>query len=190
MAIKLPARSRLPVVSVPVGTALWRVHETTYGAIWYGKKADKRFDDPASAFGVLYLGESPGVAVLETLVRGANRCVVDQAEWNLRSVSRVNLAADLRVVRFEGPGLKRFGIGAERAHAGNYAECQALSAAIHAAHPDVDGIQFRSRWDTSQLCWAVFERAQAKVAGAAAADPLNGSPIGDQVLDDCDIELV
>jgi hypothetical protein len=166
------------------------VHETRYGAIWYGTNADKRFDDPGGGLGVLYLGESPAVAVLETLVRGSDRCIVDQREWNLRSISRVHLAGDLRVLQFEGAALKRFGIGAERAHAGGYAECQALSAHLYARQPDVDGIQFRSRWDTSQLCWAVFDRAKHKIRGAGASQPLRGSSIGDQVLDECEIQLV
>ncbi|HEX2202873.1 MAG TPA: RES family NAD+ phosphorylase [Longimicrobium sp.] len=188
MPIVLPAK--LPLVVVEPSRPLWRVHESSYGAIWFGTRADKRFDDPAGGFGVMYLGESPAVAVLETLVRGSDRCVVDQREWNRRSVSQVYLAAELRMVRFEGPGLRRFGIGAERAHAGGYAECQALSAALHARHPDVDGIQFRSRWDTSQLCWAVFDRARPRIKGAGAPKTLKGSRIGDQVLDECEIQLV
>lgn len=188
MSIPLP--DPLPIVTIQVARPLWRVHETRLGAIWYGKRADKRFDDPAGVFGVLYLGESPAVAVLETLVRGSDRCIVDQGEWNLRSVSRAYLAAELRMLQFEGSALRRFGIGAERAHAGSYGECQELSAALHARHPEVDGIQFRSRWDTSQLCWAVFDRAKHKIKGTGRAVPLSGSRIGDQVLDECRIQLV
>jgi len=186
--IRLP--DRLPIVAVPESRPLWRVHETRFGAIWYGTRADKRFDDPAGGFGVLYLGESPAVAVLETLVRGSDRCIVDEREWDLRSISPVHLAEELRLLRFEGVGLRRFGIGAERAHAGGYAECQDLSAALHGRHPDVDGIQFRSRWDTSQLCYAVFDRAKHKVRGAGTPRRLKGSTMGNQVLDECEIRLV
>lgn len=188
MPIALPDQP--PLVRVEASRPLWRVHDSSLGTIWYGKKADKRFDDPAREFGVLYLGESPAVAVLETLVRGSDRCVVDQREWDLRSISRVNLAEDLWVLQFEGPGLRRLGIGAERAHAGAYAECQAFSAALQARHPEVDGIQFRSRWDTSQLCWAVFERANHKIKLAGTPQRLKDSAIGDRVLDECEIRLV
>lgn len=188
MSIGLPDKP--PLVRVPASQALWRVHASSLGPIWYGRKADKRFDDPAGGFGVLYLGESPAVAVLETLVRGSDRCVVDQQEWDLRSVTPVYLAEDLRVLRFEGPGLRRFGIGAERAHAGGYAECQELSAALHERHVDVDGIQFRSRWDTSQLCWAMFERAKDKIRSTGTTHLLKSSKIGDRVLDECQIILV
>lgn len=188
MAIRLPDRP--PIVGVEVSRPIWRVHATGFGAIWYGRKADKRFDDPAAGFGVLYLGESPAVAVLETLVRGSDRCIVDQREWDLRSVSCVYLAEALRLMQLEGSALRRFGVGADRAHAGGYTECQALSAALHALHLDVDGIQFRSRWDTSKLCWAVFDRAAHKIKGVGAPQPLNASRIGDRVLDECEIRLI
>lgn len=188
MSIQLPGR--IPLVTIDVSQPLWRVHESRFGAVHFGRGANKRFDCPAGSFGVLYLGGSPGVAVLETLVRGADRCVVDERQWLLRSVSRVYLAEALRLMAFEGKFLPRFGVGAERAHAGAYGECQELSAALHGRHADVDGIQFRSRWDTSRLCWAVFERAQHKVRGVGSPRPLHGSRAGDQVLDEYEILLV
>jgi hypothetical protein len=190
MAIPLPPKP--PIVTVPVSRALWRVHRSAQNPIWYGPgaKAAGRFDDPALGYGVLYLAETPGVAVLETLVRGAGRCVVSRTEWEARSVARVNLSEKLRMLQFEGRGLPEFGIGAERAHAGIYDECQELSAAVHASLPRVDGIQFRSRWDQSRLCWAVFDRASHKIAGAERSIPLRGSAIGDEVLDAYPIRIV
>ena len=190
MAISLPRKP--PVVRVPVSRALWRVHRSQLDAFWYGPgaKATGRFDDPALGFGVLYLGSTPGVAVLETLVRGAARCVVDRKEWNARSIARVSLRAPLRVLQFEGKRLPEFGIGAERAHVGAYGECQELSARVHATLPEVDGIQFRSPWDQSRLCWALFDRAAHKVAGAGSSVPLEGSALGDEVLEAYPIVVV
>jgi hypothetical protein len=188
VAIVLP--DRLPIVTVEASRPIWRVHRSDRAALWYGRAGDSRFDDPEQRFGVLYLGGSPAAAVLETLVRGSDRCVVDQREWSRRSISRVHLAEDLRLMQFEGPALRRFGVGAERVHASRYAECQALSAALHARHPEVDGIQYRSRWDTSQLCWALFDRAAHRIRGVGARQPLASSRIGDRVLDECEILLV
>lgn len=190
MTIVVPGKP--PVVTVPVSRSLLRVHRTGRGAIWFGPgaKAVGRFDDPALGFGVCYLGETPGVAALETLVRGASRCIVDRGEWEARSVSRVHLTAKLRMLQFEGARLPAFGIGADRAHAGVYDECQQLAADVHATLLDVDGIQFRSRWDTSRLCWAVFDRAAHKIAASDEPEPLDGSAVGDEVLDAYPILIV
>jgi hypothetical protein len=183
MAIPLPPRP--PLVTVPVSRALWRLRQVEHPVPERGV-----VDDPALGYGVLYLAETPGVAVLETLVRGARRCVVARTEWESRSVARVSLSEKLRVLQFEGKRLPEFGIGADRAHAGIYDECQELSAAVHASLPDVDGIQFRSRWDQSRLCWAVFDRAAHKIAGAERSIPLQDSPVGDEVLDTYPIRIV
>lgn len=188
MVIVLPAK--LPPVRIPASRPLWRVHLSRLDALWYSVGRSNRFDDPEAGFGVLYMGESPEVAVLETLVRGSTNCVVDLQEWNARSVSRIRLEEDLQLLQFEGSRLPAFGIGAERAHAATYDECRQLSATLHAAVPGVDGIQFRSRWNPSQLCWALFNRAAHKVCGADAPTPLSGSELGDAILDNREIQLI
>jgi hypothetical protein len=190
MPIALPAKP--PLIGVPVSRALWRLHRNNLGAIWFGPGAEAkgRFDDPALGFGVLYLGETPGVTVLETLVRGTSRCTVARADWKSCAISRVRLAEKLQMLQLEGRRLPEFGIGAERAHSSVYDECQAFSAEVHASLPNVDGIQYRSRWDPSCLCWAVFDRAAHKIAGADPSDPLHGSAISDEVLDTYPILVV
>jgi hypothetical protein len=190
MPISLPDPA--PWVEVPVSRPLWRVHRSALDPLWFGPgaRAAGRFDDPDLRFGVCYLGETPGVAVLETLVRGAARCVVDRAEWASRSVTRVRLARKLRMLQFEGERLPEFGIGADRAHAGTYGECQRLSAEVHATLPRLDGIQFRSRWDPSRLCWALFDRAASRIAGTDPPEPLDGGALGDEVLETYPIVLV
>ncbi|MBD0321305.1 MAG: RES family NAD+ phosphorylase [Gemmatimonadetes bacterium] len=191
MTIRLPGR--LPVVTVPASKPLWRVHLSTRPVMWYGPGTDSpssgRFDDPALGFGVCYLGETPGVAVLETLVRGADYCVVAQAQWGARSIAQVRLAEPLHMVQFEGPKLPAFGVGMDRAGADDPEECQELAAAVHAAST-VDGIQYRSRFDPSKLCWALFGRASGKVAGVSFTQRLASGAIGLEVLDEYSIVLV
>ena len=191
MPIRLPVP--LPTVTVPVSRPLWRVYQSGRSVLWYGPGTDVppagRFDDPALGFGVCYLGETPGVAVLETLVRGAELCVVDQARWAARSVAQIRLAEPLHVAQFEGARLPAFGIGMDRASAADPAECQELAAEIHATDRAVDGIQYRSRFDPSKLCWALFERASGKVGGINFAQPLSGGALGDEVLDEYSIVL-
>jgi hypothetical protein len=188
MAICLPARP--PVVTVPVSRVLWRVHQSSLGPVWFGRGRRYRFDDPEQVFGVAYFGESPAASVLEVLVRGSARCTVDQGEWEARSVSRVHLREKLLTLQFEGDRLPVFGVDVERASAAGYKECQRLSAELHRDHPGIDGIQYRSRWDQTKLCWAVFDRASHKVSPALPSEPLAGSAVGDEVLDTYPILLV
>lgn len=191
MAIRVPAK--LPVAVVPVSQPLWRVHQSRLEPLWFGPEGAApppgRFDGPALGFGVRYLGETPGVSVLEALVRGAEECMVDRSRWEARSISRIGPAEPLRMARFEGERLPLFGVGMDRASAADRAECQQLSAAIHAS-PSVDGIQYRSRWDPTKLCWALFARASHKVAAAGPPVRLAGSALGDEALDAYSILLL
>jgi hypothetical protein len=187
--IRLP--KRIPVAVHPPRTILWRVHRTRQGALWYGPHGDppsNRFDAPANEYGICYFGESLDVSFLETLVRGAD--VVEQSEVAARSASYFATAEEMRFLRFEGPGLVRLKIGGDVAHAADYAPCQRMACDLYEQHPDIDGIQFRSRWDTSSLCWAVFDRAKAKVGPALGKQSLGSYDVIGPILERHDIAVV
>jgi hypothetical protein len=190
--IRVPAK--LPLVTVSVSRPLWRVHQSHLDPVWFGPGSvvppPGRFDDPALGFGVCYFGETPGVSVLEALVRGAEECLVDRTRWEARSITRIGLAEPLRMLQFEGKRLPQFGVGMDRASAADHGECQQLSAEIHASFPSVDGIQYRSRWDPEKLCWALFARASRKVVAAGPPVRLAGSALGDEALDAYSILLM
>ena len=176
MPIRLPKDP--PLVDVPVTQVLWRVHPLAYGPIWFGPAAGDppkgRFDAPAGEYGACYFGATLGVAILETLVRGLKVPIIPRGELKLRGASSVALAAPLRMLQLEGKGLASFGASAHEVAGNDYAPCQDLARRAHETLDDVDGIQFRSRWDTSELCWVLFDRAEAKL----------GAVLGTQRLDD------
>lgn len=182
MPIRLPPRA--PTVTLAPGSTLWRVHRREHGPLWFGPHAAPRgrFDAPGGEFGTCYFGESVGVAVLETLVRGSRRLLV-RADLEARAASRIITRDPLRLLRFEGPGLARLGIGAEQAHAAEYADCQRMVLDVWERHGDVDGVQYRSRWDTSALCWAVFDRAQGKLGAPEASEWLGDAAVLGPALD-------
>ncbi|HEU0076296.1 MAG TPA: hypothetical protein VFQ76_01530, partial [Longimicrobiaceae bacterium] len=91
-----------------------------------------------------------------------------------RGGSAVALAAPLRMLWLEGKGLSSFGASAHEVAGGDYAGSRDLARRVHGAMPEVDGIQYRSRWDTSELCWALFDRARGRL----------GATLGTQRLDD------
>ena len=170
-----------PIAKVPLDRVLWRVHPLRYGALWFGPgegaPPSGRFDAPGGEYGSCYFGESLGVALLETLVRGRKRPLISRAQLEVRGGSAFGLAAPLRMLRLEGPGLSSFGISAHEVMGNEYARCQELAHRVHARFPEVDGIQYRSRWDTGRLCWAVFDRAESRIGGLVRTHRLDDASV-------------
>jgi hypothetical protein len=185
MAIALRPRPRT-VVLAP-GTVLWRVHSRGYGPIHFGRESTGRFNAPGGEFGVWYAGASPAVSVLEALVRNAFDRVVEQSALTARVLSSLVIQQELRLFQFEGPGLAHLGVGAERAHAEPYGECQQLALDLWSGHPAIDGIQYRSRWDTSQICYAIFDRAAAKLGRVRGTQSLSDVAVWAPLLDPYEI---
>jgi hypothetical protein len=165
MPLRLPEDP--PVVEVPLDQVLWQVHLLRCDPVWFGSAAGAppkgRFDAPGAEYGTCYFGESLGVALLETLVRGRKHPLISRADLEVRGGSVFGMAAPLRMLQLEGAGLPSFGISAHEVMGAEYAECQDLARRLHARFPEVDGIQYRSRWDSGSLCWAVFDRAESRI---------------------------
>jgi hypothetical protein len=165
MPIRLPGNP--PIVEVPVTQVLWRVHRVERAPLWFGPALGNppagRFDAPAGEYGTCYFGAALGVAILETLVRGLKVPIIARTALDERAASAVSLAEPLRMVQLEGKGLPSFGISAHEVSGPDLTGCRELARSIHQELGDVDGIQYRSRWDTSELCWAVFDRARARL---------------------------
>ena len=179
MPIRLPGNP--PIVEVPVTQVLWRVHRTEHGPLWFGPAPGNppvgRFDAPSGEYGTCYFGAALGVAILETLVRGLKIPIIPRAALEERAVSAVSIAEPLRVVQLEGKGLPGFGISAHEISGPDLIECRDLARAIHRELSDVDGIQYRSRWDTSELCWAVFDRARTRLGEVLGTQPLDNPAV-------------
>jgi hypothetical protein len=184
MPIDLPADP--PTIRLAKGTALWRVHRRGGDAVRFGLDRSQpprgRFAAPGHEFGVCYFAATPEVAVLETVIRSAGR-LVPRADLEARSVSRLSVLRDLRLLQLEGPGLARLRIAAERTHGDDYRECQQLALDLFTGYPAVDGIQYRSRWDNSRLSWAVFDRASKKVGPVAESHWLGDLSVIGPILD-------
>lgn len=179
MPIRLPRNP--PIVEVPVTQALWRVHRLAHDPLWFGPAPghppQSRFDAPAGEFGVCYFAATPGVAILETLVRGLKVPIISRTVLSGRGLSAVLLAEPLRMLQMEGKGLASFGLSAHEISGPDLAECQDLARRVHETLDDVDGIQYRSRWDTSELCWAVFDRARDRIGDVAGTQHLDNPAV-------------
>lgn len=176
MPIRLPGDP--PLAAVPVTQVLWRVYPLKLDPVWFGPGTGaaprNRFDAPNGEFGVCYFSATLGVSILETLVRGRKVPIISRSDLAVRGGASVSLAEPLRMLRLEGKGLTSFGISAHEVTGDDIDVCQDLAWQVHEKLPDVDGVQYRSRWDNSELCWAVFDRAQSRL----------GAVLGTQRLDD------
>jgi hypothetical protein len=157
-----------PLVEVPVTQVLWRVHRLAYDPLWFGPAAGQppegRFDALAGEYGTCYFGATPGVAILETLVRGLKVPIIPRSALQVRGMAAIAVTEPLRMLQLEGKGLSSFGVSAHEISGPDAAECRDFARRVHEELKDVDGIQYRSRWDTSELCWAVFDRARDRVS--------------------------
>jgi hypothetical protein len=160
------ARADLPISTVPAGTTLHRVHPKIREAVFFGpgrNAAGKRepplyrFDSASGRFGVLYAAKDLPGALVETLLRNPERHSVPLKKIVERSATGLECARDLRFVQLHGPGLQR--VGADNSiSTGPYAPCGRWADALWDHRDCPDGIEYLSRHDPGQVCWAIFER--------------------------------
>ncbi|AMU93233.1 MAG: RES family NAD+ phosphorylase [Sphingopyxis sp.] len=161
----------MPVATIAAGRTLHRVHGKSVDARWYGRKdASWRWDDPDGQFGVLYLGKTLVGPFAESLLRKpADRDLLwDRVEQKRAATFKTRRT--LRLAKLHGPGLAWFqttaaGVAADFdpvTNPGGYDITQRISAIVY-TETAFDGIQYRSRFDTDELCIALFERADPAI---------------------------
>jgi len=170
----------MPVATIATGKVLHRVHGAAVAARWYGRKdATWRWDDPDGNFGVLYLGKTLIGPFAETVLRTPrDREVLWDQVAKKRSASFAT-TRPIRLAKVHGPGLGWFrttaaGVAADFdpvASPGAYVVPQQISADIY-RNTGLDGIQYRSRFDTDELCIALFDRADAALSLRAEGVPI------------------
>ena len=132
---------------------------------------------PAGEFRVCYLGQSLEAAFVETMVRGRGRLILALAELRARAAAAFPLERDLRLARLHSDGLVRLSLSAAAPHAEAYADCRRLSLELWHHADEVDGIEYRSRWDDSLLCVALFDRAAQALHPAHRSIPLDSTTL-------------
>lgn len=170
----------MPVATIATGRVLHRIHGSAVAARWYGRKdATWRWDDPDRKFGVLYLGKTLVGPFAETLLRApAERDVLWEQIARRRSASFA-VTRPVRLAKIHGPGLAWFrttsaGVSADfdpLDNPGAYSVPQQIAAKVYHG-TDLDGIQYRSRFDNDELCIALFDRADDAVTLISEGAPI------------------
>jgi hypothetical protein len=182
-------RRSLPIIATH--SPWFRIHQSRYAPLFFGRTGRYRFDAPVAEFGVLYAGNDAYCAFIETFGHSLDIRVVPMDELKRRELSRLTANRSLRLVDLTGAGLARLGAD-NRLCTGDYLLAQRWARAFW-RHPDQpDGLLYRSRLDPARQCVAIFDRAQAIFAASSLgilADSLH-RPLLASLLDTYGIGLL
>ncbi len=168
----------LPSFQIDAGELLQHVSRIAYrgSPLYYGRSSINRYDDPARAYGVLYLGRDLPTALMESVFHkhqwldDAKRSIALK-EVQSRMVRAVGVMHDLRLADLTAEGVMAgyFGLNLEQLANRDYTHTQRISAQVHAmlgddGQPLFDGVLYPSRNNYPAASIALFERAGAKVS--------------------------
>ena len=177
---------------IRVMTSSWmRIHQRRFGALFFSRTGEGRFDAPARQYGTLYVAIDAHGAFVETLGHTTGRTGIDWDEIEARALAEISVLRPLRLVDLTAEGLTHIGADG-RLTDGTYAVSQPWALALH-QHPDTpDGLLYRARHDPSRLCAAIFDRAEDALATAdlgSLSDPANARLLAD-ILDTYQLRLI
>lgn len=162
---------------IGAGSLLQHVSRVVYrgSSLYYGRNGTNRYDDPARAYGVLYLGLDLPTALMESVFH-KHRWLEDKTraislqEIQSRMVRAVGVMTDLLLADLTAPGVMAscFSLNLEQLASRDYTYTQQVSARVHAmidhdAQPLFDGVLYPSRNNYPAKSIALFERAGSKV---------------------------
>jgi hypothetical protein len=156
------AASRLPIVELRPAT-LFRVHQSRYGALYFNRDADQRFNAPDGSYGVLYAGETERCAFIETAGQDVGPRIVSRRWLAARAMATLELKAPLRLVDLNGRHLARMGAEAGLL-TGPHPIARKWSAALSGHKDRPDGLRYRARHDNDEFAYALFDRCKGKIA--------------------------
>ncbi|HEY4241038.1 MAG TPA: RES family NAD+ phosphorylase [Kofleriaceae bacterium] len=189
------------------GTKLYRLHSASFGPIAFNPTRSNdplrggRFDSHDGSYAYLYAGSSYAIAIAETLARDippgpVPPRLVPRAHVVARKLSKIEVRADLRLVRLHGgPALGQVGQDSwlTKSPASDYELTRPWASAIRAWTPWAQGFVWRSNRDERGFAYILFgDRVPARsLSGTVelAADSGNGLLLVRSVLMDHNIVM-
>lgn len=156
------------------GTTLHRFYTAAYDPIFFDRSGQGRFNAPDNSYGVLYAARTLAGAFAETFLREPGRTLIDLTFVGRKASVQIEVVETLKLIRFVGPGLAKLGATAEVPHSGlPYDVPQIWSKALHDHPVMADGITYHARHDDTEICYALFDRARAKLVERSRSENLD-----------------
>jgi len=146
----------LPLQTADASTTFIRIYAVDREALAFSPSGAGRFDAPHGEYGVVYAAADALCAFIETFGRDAGYRLVTRGELQTRMLAQIHLRRPLRLVDLTGPGLAALGADG-RLCTGDYAIAQRWSLALWRHPGEPDGLLWRSRFDPSRTCVAIYE---------------------------------
>jgi hypothetical protein len=148
------------VITLSAGKIIFRIHPVGYGAVFFGKTGNYRYDAPDcpnGSFGVMYAGEDLDCCFIESFGQTTGIPAVSGAYLETRGFAEMQLQRDLRLADLAESGSLSH-IGADgRLLTGPYRISQQWSAALKKHPTKPDGLRYRSRRDPAKIAFAIFD---------------------------------
>lgn len=148
--------------------------KTASSVLYFGKAGTERYDSPDKAYGVCYLGKTPGGCFIETFGQSMARAI-DRALLEERGIATI-AAKDLKVVDITGTGAYQIGARGE-VWTGDRALSRVWSKAIFEHPAIVDGILYAGNHNSAEHSIALFDRAQSKVKLISTTDWIDSTDL-------------
>jgi len=137
-----------------------------------------RFSSPSGGYRILYAADNFATAFAEAVVRdrfeGKARRFLYRPSLERLCVPAISSGRELALLDLRGAASYELGVDTDANRARIHASGQALSVAVHAAMPDVDGELFNSRLTTGG-CVAVYDRAFSALSGTVPIELLQSA---------------
>lgn len=151
--------SRSPLAKSELGD-WYRIYPIGKDPIYFGMTGDNRFDSFAHDFGVLYIGEDPHCAFIETYGHGTGINTITMNELERRGLAKIWSNRPLKLIDLCAEGaLARLGADAQLT-SGEHEVAQRWSDAFHNHPAKYDGLRYFARHDPTRVSYALFERVE------------------------------
>lgn len=141
---------------------IYRVHQSKYSALFFGKDGSCRFDDPLKKYGVLYACLGPDGAFAEVFLRHLEQALIEEESIRERSLAVIHLES-VALVDLTGDGLRRISCDNRIATEVPYPTTSLWSRALFEHPRKPAGIIYRSRHNPKLKCIAIFSTFSRKL---------------------------